>query len=338
MKKINSPIKVDSCIAQRAAVREGKVQFHALTKGHYPGVPIEPHELPGINSIGFLDSDKEQDWGLEPHRNEGIEITFLETGSMVFTADSRPTALRSGHFTVTRPWQLHQLGAPNLGPGRLDWLILDVKVRRPNQEWRWPQWVTLTGVDRAELTRRLRDSENNVWDASPEIAAVFHGLSDEVLHWKRPQAESRMLNLLNQLLLGILVVLNGQSGRPQPEPGCCRRKVELFLRDLAENEASSARVWTLPEMAAHCGMCMTSFANHCHELVNIAPVEYLIRCRLQHAARQLKKCPTVPVTEVAFQHGFNSSQYFATAFRKRFKTTPHAYREQAVEPSRRNSG
>ena len=28
---------IDSCEPQKEAVREGKIEFHALTKGHYPG-------------------------------------------------------------------------------------------------------------------------------------------------------------------------------------------------------------------------------------------------------------------------------------------------------------
>lgn len=35
------------------------------------------------------------------------------------------------------------------------------------------------------------------------------------------------------------------------------------------------------------------------------------------------------VTEIALENGFNSSQYFATQFRRRFYQTPRAYRERS---------
>ena len=79
-------------------------------------------------------------------------------------------------------------------------------------------------------------------------------------------------------------------------------------------------------MATHCGMGVTAFSKYCRELTNSGPVEYLNHCRLDHAARQLKACPSVPVTEIAFGHGFNSSQYFATVFRRRFHATPRKFR------------
>jgi AraC family L-rhamnose operon regulatory protein RhaS len=223
---------------------------------------------------------------------------------------------------------LHKLGAPNIGPGRMHWLIIDVGVRRPNQDWRWPRWLMLTEHDKAELTRKLRYNENAVWDSSPEIAAVFRGLSDCVLRWREPHTESRMLMLLNQLLLGILTSLTAQQTHQNPELTSRRRTVELFLRDLADNGANSSQPWTLEKMAAQCGMGITAFSKYCRELVNNGPVEYLNQCRLQRAARQLKTSPTLPVTEIAFQNGFSSSQYFATAFARRFHMSPRDYRRE----------
>jgi len=322
--------EIDSCAPQSAAVRGGKIRLHALSKGHYPGVLLRPDQLTGITSLGFWNGTGAQDWGLEPHRNEGVEICFLETGTMAFSVEAKNFELRSGHFTITRPWQLHKLGAPNIGPGKLHWLILDVGVRRPNQDWRWPRWVTLTPDDKAQLTRKLRHNENAVWNASPEIASAFRGLSEGVLHWRKPHTESRILTLLNLLLLGILTALTEQQTNQNPDLTSRRRTVELFLRDLASNSASTCEPWTLSKMATHCGMGITTFCKYCHELVNNGPVEYLNQCRLDLAASQLKENPALSVTEIAFQNGYNSSQYFATAFRKRFKTTPRRYQARSA--------
>jgi AraC family L-rhamnose operon regulatory protein RhaS len=184
----------------------------------------------------------------------------------------------------------------------------------------------LTKGDRAELTRKLRHNENAVWQSTPEIADAFRNLSEGVLRWREPLAESHMLSRLNQLLLGILTVLSNQAAQENPELASRRRTVELFLHDLAANAASSGQPWTLAEMATQCGMGITAFTQYARELVNNGPVEFLNQCRLDHAARQLKKNPTMPVTEIAFQHGFNSSQYFATCFRRRFRMAPSAFR------------
>ncbi len=321
-----SRFEIDSCAPQSAAVRGGKIQMHALSKGYYPGILMRPEQLPGITSIGFWNGAGSQDWGLEVHRNEGVEICFLETGAMSFSVEAKNFELRSGQFTITRPWQLHKLGAPNIGPGKLHWFILDVGVRRPNQDWHWPRWVTLTPADKAELTRKLRHNENAVWSSSPAIATAFRNLSEGVLHWQEPHVESHMIAWINQLLLGILVAITQQKAPENPELTSRRRTVELFLRDLAANAASCSQPWTLEKMAAHCGMGITVFSKYGRELVNIGPVEFLNQCRLDHAARQLKADHAQSVTEIAFHNGFNSSQYFATSFRKRFRMSPRTYR------------
>jgi len=309
-------------------MKSGKIQLHALTKGHYPGTLLNARELPNISSIGFWNGTRPQDWGQAPHRNDGIEISYLETGTMGFAVEKKDFDLRSGHFTITRPWQLHHLGAPNVGPGKLHWLILDVGARRPDQDWRWPRWLLLTGADKAELALKLRRNENSVWDSSPEIAAAFRGLSNCVRRWGETHTESRMLMLMNQLMLGILTALTEPQTQPNPELTSRRRTVELLLRDLAGHAAKSGQPWTLEKMAAHCDLGITAFSKYCRELVNNGPIEFLNQCRLEHAARQLKECPATSVTEIAFQNGFSSSQYFATVFARRFHVSPRKYRRK----------
>ncbi len=305
------------------------IEFHALTHGHYPGTSLARGALPGLSSLGFWDARGPQDWGLEPHRNEGIEIVFLETGGMTFTVDGRRHPLRARHFTVTRPWQLHTLGDPNIGPGRLYWLILDVGVRRPNQEWRWPRWILLADADLAELTRKLRGCEHPVWSATREVVAAFRGLAPCITDIASPGAFSRAVIHLNQLLLAILDALRAQQREHDPALTSRRRTVELFLRDLESNPVALEEPWTLAGMARHCGMGVTAFTEHCHAITNTSPVEHLNRARLDHAARLLRARPLRPITEIALAAGFGSSQYFATRFRLRFGCSPRDYRNRA---------
>lgn len=325
---------MDTCQPQLEAVRCGKISLHALTKGHYPGLPLPSSFLPGLNSIGFWDGAGSQDWGLEAHRNDGIELSFLETGTLVLTVEQQRFDLHAGSFTITRPWQLHRLGDPYIAPGRLHWLILDVGVRRPNQEWRWPKWVLLQPEDLAALTRRLRHTENPVWPATPGLARVFRSLAQCILTWGQPHSGSRITVGVNQLLVELLGLFSSQQKEENRGQTSRRRTVELFLRDLAKNPVSNRGPWTLDRMANHCGMGITVFSQYCRELVNSSPVKFLNECRLDHAARALREHSGRSVTEIAFESGFNSSQYFATRFRQRFHVTPLEYRQHAFSSSK----
>jgi len=320
--------EIDSCKPQLKALREGKIELHALSKGHYPGKRINSNILPGLSSIGFWNCRGSQDWGLDFHRNEGMEIVFLETGSTAFEVDGRTHSLQADHLTITRPWQLHRLGDPHIGRGRLFWLILDVHVRRPNQDWKWPSWMVLAPEDLAELTRMLRHGEQSVWLGNPRIREVFKQIGDCVLAGPEARMASRLAVAVNRLMVELLDILTEQQSEESSPVESRRKTVEFFLNDLARNPASSAEPWTLNSMASHCGMGITSMTKYCRDIVNNGPMAYLNQCRLEHAALALRQEPESSITEIAMRVGFNSSQYFATNFRKRYRMTPMLYRSQ----------
>ena len=104
----------------------------------YPGKRLPEKCLQEVCSVGVWDASKTQNWGLDWHRNEGVEITYLEKGSLGFSVDGWEGQLMPGNLTVTRPWQKHRVGNPEVGASRLHWLILDVGVRQPHFAWQWP--------------------------------------------------------------------------------------------------------------------------------------------------------------------------------------------------------
>ena len=329
-KSRNARYEIDTCDPQNRAIESGKVRWHGLTKGHYPGTLMPKNVLPGLSAIGFWDTDGAPDWGEEPHRNEGIEIIFLETGTMVFTAEGKQYNLRAGQFTITRPWQLHKLGAPNIGPGLLHWLILDVGVRRSHQKWLWPNWIMLTKEDLADFTQKLRHNENPVWNATPAIVESFRKIGRAVDSWNQPRVVSHLVTHLNGLFLNIFDALSTQQLEETPDLTSPRRTIESFLNELRNNPAVSSEQWSKSTMAEHCGLGTTTFSKYCRELVNIGAMEYLNRCRLDSAARILKQKAGKSITEIAMMCGFNTSQYFATCFRKRFGCTPNNYRQRTM--------
>ena len=79
-------------------------------------------------------------------------------------------------------------------------------------------------------------------------------------------------------------------------------------------------------MAEECGLSRTRFADYCKKLTNMTPRQYLQHLRLEQASRLLQAAQETSVTEIAFTCGFNSSQYFSNAFKKRFGYAPTSLR------------
>jgi AraC family L-rhamnose operon regulatory protein RhaS len=321
----------DRCKPLTEAVERGDVVMGALVRKDYPGRPLRRSDVPGVLSVGFWDAVGNQKWGLDWHRNEGIELTLLETGAMPFAVDGKEYLLKPGSLTITRPWQPHRVGNPNIGPGRLHWLILDVEIRQPHQTWEWPRWLVLTQEDLRELTRLLSHNERPVWPATPAIIACFQRIARAVRTNERGSAISILSAYINELFVLVLELLRQQKAVLNPGLTTSRRTAEMFLNELRGSAEMQAELWTLEEMARRCRMGITLFGNLCKQITNMTPIEYLNYCRVETACSLLRDAPQRSITDVAFSCGFHSSQYFATVFRRLKGCPPRELRGLRLE-------
>jgi AraC family L-rhamnose operon regulatory protein RhaS len=326
-KALDDVYYADTCTPLTAAVEAGQVNMSALVRGHYPGTPLGETEVPGVRTVGYWDASQHQNWGLDWHRNEGIEITYLARGQLDFAVDDREWPLRSGQVTITRPWQRHRVGNPNVGPSRLHWCILDVDTRRPNQKWHWPNWLALSADDLGRLTQLLQHNEHPVWPAGRDVDETFEAMAQCVTNPNLRTRDSRLRQLVSRLLIDVLELLERQSVVLDEELSSARRSVQLFLGEL-DNYLD--RKWTLGDMAESCELGRTRFAQYCQELTNMSPVEYLTSLRMSRAAELIRLEPKLQITEIAFRCGYESSQYFSAAFTKHFGMSPRAWRTQGA--------
>ncbi|MCL4301490.1 MAG: helix-turn-helix transcriptional regulator [Anaerolineae bacterium] len=318
----------DTCEPLKAAAQRGEVYLHAWSRGSYPGLRLPPTTLPEVRSIGIWDAPRPQSWGLDLHCNEGIEFTYLARGKTGFEVDGKSWLLKKGDLTITRPWQFHRVGNPQVGASRLYWLILDVNVRRPNQRWRWPDWLVCSRSDLKQLTRLLSHNEQPVWPANEEIARCFTRLAELLESHELENSETKLKLYINELVITVLEMLQQKQIPLDSRLPTSQRAVEMFLAALPEHAASD---WDLGAMAGQCGLSRSQFSSYCKQLTNMTPVEYLIHCRLDLAARLLVEYAGMSITQVAFASGFNSSQYFATTFQSHRGCSPSDFRNQRLK-------
>ncbi len=311
----------DTCEPLAEAAARGAVKLEAFARASYPGHPFIEDALAGVCTMGYWDAVVPQTWGLDWHRNEGIEITYLAKGGLTFAVAEQEWQLQAGQLTVTRPWQQHRVGDPNVSASELHWIIVDVGVRRPNQVWRWPDWVALTDRDRDRLTELLQHNEHAVWQANEEFGWAFERIA-ELVRQRECASESEMRIVVSAMLLELLRTLESHHIALDESLTAPRRNVALFLEDL---EHRLDRRWTLEKMARACAMGRTQFAAHCKELKNLSPMEYLNYRRLTLAAKLLRET-VLSISDVAAQCGFDTTQYFSTRFKRFSGLAPAAYR------------
>lgn len=320
--------EADSCQPLVEALGRGEIRLRALVHGHYPGRKLLTGDLPGLKTVGYWNAETTQSWGLPWHRNEGIELTFLESGKLAFAVDDRDYALQPDALTISRPWQKHRVGNPAVAASKLHWLIIDVNVRRPNQSWKWPQWIMLSERDREELAGILRQTNQPVWKGPTEIRQCFHAIACAIESDKAGTSISTLTIRINELLLLLLTLFRKQKPRLNESLTSSLTTVELFLNDLRQHAHHLALEWSVEEMASSCGLGVTQFVHVVKRSTNMTPAHYLNHCRLELAARLLRENTAESVTGIAQACGFSSSQYFATVFARKFGCSPTAYRER----------
>ena len=317
----------DTCLPLVDAVERKKLKFKALARYTYPGDRLTEDTL-GLNSVGYWDANEPQDWGLDWHRNEGIEIHFLESGTMPYSQENLETDLLPNYLTITRPWEAHKVGNPHIGMGKFYWVILDLEVRRPHQNWVWPEWIMLAPKDLDRLTTILRLNEKVLWKADNRIRECFQRIGKAVDSDIQGSNSSRIRLLVNNLLILLLDLLDAEEVELNEQLTDSSRSVQLFLKELEKNLPEA---WTIEQMAQSAGVGLTRFTHHCKRLTNLTPMRYLMMKRLELSKKILIESEDLSVAEVAFSCGFSTSQYFSTVFKKHEKCTPLEFRMKMLE-------
>ena len=86
---------------------------------------------------------------------------------------------------------------------------------------------------------------------------------------------------------------------------------------------------SLSDVAEYCGVSNCYLSDLFHKTLKEPYSKYLLRIRMEQAARLLKKeSNTMRVYEVAEKTGFNSAKHFITVFKKYYGVTPVSYARQ----------
>lgn len=101
---------------------------------------------------------------------------------------------------------------------------------------------------------------------------------------------------------------------------------ERVLGSIARVRRDWARAHRLEELAAAAGLSVAHYSALFRRETGFAPIDYLIRQRVQHACRLLD-ATNLPVAEVAAQTGYEDPYYFTRCFRRVMGRSPRAYRQ-----------
>jgi len=158
--------------------------------------------------------------------------------------------------------------------------------------------------------------------STAEVDYLHHQVLRELRHAGRLAIDQLALELFVQVI-GIATNRTEVVGESEIMGGNLLGVVERAKGYLNEHLREDI---SLQDLAVHCCISPFHFLRIFKKMTAYTPHQYLLQLRLKHGEILLKN-GVIPVTDVAYECGFTSAGYFATAFKSKYKLTPSQYRK-----------
>ena len=160
---------------------------------------------------------------------------------------------------------------------------------------------------------------------TPEIEYYHRTIISKLIHF---QQENLLIDELVIQLADRVIRLLGNIKEPHPLSESLR-KYHLSTVEAATNFILNRfhKDIGLQELADHCCTSIFHFSRIFKSVMQQSPYKYLSSIRLTHA-RMLLETTHLPVTQIAFQSGFNSLEQFSTVYRQYYHASPARYRKR----------
>ena len=272
---------------------------------------VEPSPVKGLHFHGEWKPGKKQQ-RLGRHKNPGLEIVLVSKGEVDWEVEGKQERVMADMLFYTLPWQEHG-GVEELQPSsEISYLCiaLDAPHTKPQRRFGFHAAFGFTTAEERAISSALAGDKPHALPATDEavwLMSQFFKLAKE----SGPLAAARVRDTVKLLIADVAcsAIAEHRQGASVPEAG---RRVRRFAGVLA---ARHAEPWTMESMSRACGLGRTQFGLLMKKYTGDTPVTHLNRIRIREAQKLLRDTGK-PVTEIAFEVGFNSSQYFATVFKE----------------------
>lgn len=248
-----------------------------------------------------------------------LVLVFALGGAQHYQLGASRVLLSAGKVMRIPPGTRYGSGPWPEQRGAVAWLILQAG---PASEW------SGLGIGRqvaGRILESLAGRKGSIVFPQPDMTGeLLNGLFAE---WTMRDALLRrelIRHRLSALLLSLAVAMDseGESSQGRP-PGHAATRIREVVPWIGENVKRDIRV---DELAVRARLPQARFAREFKAVTGFTPKDFILRLKIEAAAKMLKRDPTRPVTEIAHELGFSSSQYFATVFRRYLRVSPGQYR------------
>jgi AraC-like DNA-binding protein len=275
-------------------------------------------KMPIIKEMGLIHSRAAT--ALPWHINSGFELTYAFSGEFIWEIDQRSSIerlqLTGGVLGLTPPNIPHRGYDSLIAPGELLFIVFDPTLAGGDKDLGWTaeelgsfryQWEQI-GIGTATVNSRAKNS-------CRMLASL---LKNTTAQKDNPLWQCGLRTAILQVLLAALSCFQNpvkQKGNPFIHKACS------FIEDNYFDNLS------IDDIAHAAGFEKSRFYELFTSEMGQTPGDYFSRVRCRKALALLRETER-SVTEIAFNCGYSSSQYFASVVRKYTGCSPREYRHK----------
>jgi AraC-like DNA-binding protein len=269
--------------------------------------------IPHLKLLGRLQYPRARGPLREHAHRDCIEICCLERGRQTYIVNNRSYRLTGGDVFYTLPGETHGSGENPEEKSILYWFICDIKSAGAFLGFRHHEAERLRKRLGKPGPRLFRGSRNLIRHLDLLITA---------LQGNSPTGHIEAQCQAFHFLKTFLELAETASGRPASRMD----SVIAHIRSLRHGPTP------LPTLAELAGLSLSRFKQRFKEETGIPPGEFVLRERIEHAAGLLETTAR-NLTDIAFDAGWPSSQYFSTVFKRIKGMSPSMFRKRALRKS-----
>lgn len=247
---------------------------------------------------------------LSHHEHDGAyEFVLTDSGKVTWEVNGKQFETRAGEMFHTRPGEPHRARMDYMEPCSIWWMI----VRQPSTS---ASWLGLSESEAGAIMDKLRNLPRVVrTDTQMKISfrRLQHALQTEEQPWLGLKVRHYVLDLLLNL------------SEPSPDLSI-PADLQAALHAIADNiQRNPEKPWKNSDFAASIGVSESHFYRLFRQTFGQSPSSFVERIRVDYAA-QLLTHSDIPITRLALDLEFKTSQYFSTVFKKVTGITPSQWR------------
>lgn len=182
------------------------------------------------------------------------------------------------------------------------------------------KWFHFNGCESKNYFERIYDNSGPIFNINSDSIIPDH--IDKISRMMKQRDHKidimnscKIVNILTELLLGSYEACKYGAGTP----AIIEEAIQLLERDFNQDI-------NLDSISRQIGISKYHFSRLFKRYTGYSPYEYILNYRLSQS-KSLLKSTELPIYEIAYKVGFNSSSHFIKQFRKQEGITPLKFRE-----------